>query len=194
MKIDQAGMMLRTTIMRLGRVAPLLALALLIGCWSQPKRRFPEASEAGRRACVEEVQANYAPQGRVEAMKKCLATIDKRLVAQRKLQHTLNPAALPSSGETEIQSLTAQERLLYCRLHQEEVQAAERERQKRQSLWITASSRAHPGSASSTEAKVNYEQAINQLNTLIPESYRAGLPLVPDAISAYQSCMGPLFK
>jgi hypothetical protein len=170
----------------------LIAVCLMAGC-AKPEPRFPEVSDAGRRACIEEVQANYAPQGRVKAMRLCMETIDQRLVAQRQLQPSMNPAPLPSSAETASQALTAQDRLVYCRLHQAEVQAAERERQKRQSLWITVSSREEPGSPSYVEARESYEHAINELNDLIPEAYRAGLPLVPDAISAYLRCIGSPF-
>ncbi|QPN58972.1 hypothetical protein H8F24_12735 [Synechococcus sp. CBW1002] len=117
-----------------------------------------------------------------------MASIDRRLAARRKLQQSVNEAARPSSSASASQTAPSQDRLIHCRLHQEEVQAAERERQKRQSLWISISSQQPPGSAAYEQAKQKFEAARGTLERLIPERYRGGLPLEPDAIRLFSRC------
>lgn len=171
----------------------LLGLALLSnGCWTPPQKRFPEASEQGRRACIEEVQANYAPQGRVEAMRRCLQSIDQRLKAVKELDRELRDANKPAPQP--VSAPSASERLVYCRLHQQEIQEAERRRQRAQSIWLRASSSGTQGNADFETARAEYQEALDTLDRMIPEEFRAGLSLVPEAIMAYSACTGSIFS
>ena len=168
-------------------LAALGALLLLTGCGISPERRFPPASEAGRRACVEEVHANYPAQGRLQAMRQCLATIDQRLQEQERLRlEALHQASAPPAGTKP--GVSARERFIYCRLHQSEIQAAEQERLRAQSLWAVASREKAPGSLAYDQARDAYEDALANLERLIPETMRDGQPLIPDAIRAFLTC------
>jgi hypothetical protein len=169
----------------------LVCLALaLAGCGSNQRRPLPQASEAGRRACVEEVQANNPAQGRQLAMRRCLASIDQRLREQQRRRQeaqragTISPAGAPSPQ-------SARQRFLHCRLHQSEIQAAESERQRRQSIWAVVSRQEAPGSISYNEARAAYEDSLNTLERLIPEAMRDGQPLIPDSIRRFMSCDFP---
>ena len=116
--------------------------------------------------------------------------IDQRLrEQQRRRQEAQRAATISPAGAPSPQS--AQQRFLYCRLHQSEIQAAESERQRRQSIWAVVSRQEAPGSISYNEARATYEDSINTLERLIPEAMRDGQPLIPDSIRRFMSCDFP---
>lgn len=167
------------------------ALVSVVGCSTNRERSLPRASEAGRRACQEEVRANHPAQGRQLAMRQCLATVDQRLQEQ----HALNADALRQAGASAATATrspeSARERFVYCRLHQSEIQAAERERQRLQSIWAVVSRSSAPGTIAHDDARTAYDAALATLERLIPEPMRDGQPLIPDAIRWFMSCEFP---
>lgn len=167
---------------------PLLVMiaGFTIGC-TTTEPRFSPASDAGRRACIEEVQANYAPRGRVQAMQQCMTTIDGRLEDLRQLAAEKDTGADTNPVPSTTPS-SAEDRYLYCRLHQGDVQAAERERQKRQSILITASKHGRLDNDAYIQAEKDYNLSVARLEALIPPPMRNGLPLIPEAITLYSSC------
>ncbi len=158
-----------------------------ISCAPSPPR-FPVASDAGRRACVEEVQANYAPNGRVEAMKRCLRTIDQRIGGIRSgASAVIQPVGPPVS---EPPRLRAVDRLAYCRIHQADVQAAERDRQRAQSVWMSAAKQVLEGSPVYEKARRTIKRPCSDLKTFCPRRidkaclstptrYRSICPAIP---------------
>lgn len=83
---------------------------------------------------------------------------------------------------------TGEERYVYCVLHQQETIDLSKHLDKATSMVLQASTR--PGSSS--DELVNAENAhaalIKQLEQLIPPEYRNGLPLIPDALTAFSRC------
>ncbi|WP_216905481.1 hypothetical protein [Synechococcus sp. CCY 0621] len=101
--------------------------------------------------------------------------------------------ASPAKSEPSVQpgtptAKTGEERYIYCVLHQQETIDLSKHLDKATSMVLQASTR--PGS--STNELVNAENAhsalIKQLEQLIPTEYRNGLPLIPDALTAFSKC------
>ncbi len=163
----------------------LLALLLLGGCATRPQNERPRVSDEGVRACQVEVEATAAPKGRAAALERCFLTIDQRLAQlKREQQQRLAPSAA-AQGPTPP---TAEERYAFCVSHQQEVQQAERARQRALAPWMMLSGAPDPSSPNVVAARQAYEQALAELDRLIPEPMRGGLPLEPDAIRVFSRC------
>jgi hypothetical protein len=55
-------------------------------------------------------------------------------------------------------------------------------------LWAVAPSRFAPDSYDYREAKRNFEQALANLETLLPPEVRRGMDLLPQALPAFTRC------
>ncbi|WP_411867802.1 hypothetical protein [Vulcanococcus limneticus] len=163
----------------------LLALLLLAGCATRPQHERPRVSDEGVRACQVEVEATAAPKGRAAALERCFLTIDQRLAQlQREQQQRLAPPAAPQGPAPP----SPEERYAFCVFHQPEVQQAERARQRALAPWLRLAGAPDPTAPEVVAARQAYEQALAELNRLIPESMRGGLTLEPDAIRVFSRC------
>lgn len=162
---------------------PLLGL-LLVACTPRPPER-PRVSDEGVRACQVEVDATAAPQRRQAALQACFLTIDQRLAQlKREEQQRLAPPVVPPGPRPP----TAEERYAFCVFHQQEVQQAERARQRGLAPWLMLAGSPDPTAPDVVAARQSYEQALAELDRLIPEDMRGGLPLEPDAIRVFSRC------
>jgi hypothetical protein len=142
-------------------------------------------SAEGLLACQEEVDATAAPKGRVAALERCLLTIDQRLVQLQREQQQRQQPPVPPAAEARP---TAEESYAFCVSHQQEVQQAERARQRALAPWMRLSGAPDPSAPNVVAARQAYEQALAELDRLIPEPMRGGLPLEPDAIRVFSRC------
>ncbi len=140
-------------------------------------------SDEGLRACQVEVDATAAPKNRLDALQRCFLSIDRRLAELRRQQPPPPPAAAPAPAPP-----TGEQRYTYCVFHQEEVQQAERLRQRVLAPWLRLSAAADQTAPEVVAARQAYEQALAELDRLIPEALRGGLPLEPDAIRVFSRC------
>ena len=169
----------------LARLLLLALLLLLEGCATRPQSERSRVSEEGVRACQVEVEATAAPKGRAEALERCFLTIDQRLAQlKREQQQRLAPPAVPQGPLPP----TAEERYAFCVFHQQEVQQAERARQRALAPWLRLAGAPDPTAPEVVAARQAYEQALAELNQLIPEPMRGGLTLEPDAIRVFSRC------
>ncbi|MCP9793117.1 hypothetical protein KBZ20_14865 [Vulcanococcus limneticus Candia 3F8] len=142
-------------------------------------------SVEGLRACQEEVDATAAPKGREAALERCFLTIDQRLAQlKREQQQRQAPPEVPQGPAPP----TAEERYVFCLFHQQELQEAERQRQRALAPWLLRSGAPDPMAPEVAAARQAYEQALAELDRLIPEPMRGGLPLEPDAIRVFSRC------
>jgi hypothetical protein len=132
-----------------------------------------------------EVDATAAPKGRAAALERCFLTIDQRLAQlKREQQQRLAPPPAPQGPAPP----TAEERYAFCVLHQQEVQQAEQTRQRALAPWLRLAGAPDPTAPEVVAARQAYELALAELNQLIPEPMRAGLPLEPEAIRVFSRC------
>ena len=161
-----------------------LSLLLVVACTPRTPER-PRVSDEGVRACQVEVEATAAPKGRVAALERCFLTIDQRLAQlKREQQQRVAPPEVPQGPVPP----SPEERYAFCVFHQQEVQQAERNRQRALAPWLRLSGAPDPTAPEVVAARQAYEQALAELNRLIPEPMRGGLTLEPDAIRVFSRC------
>ena len=75
-----------------------------------------------------------------------------------------------------------------CLLRRQEVSAAEGRRLRALGPWMVASSRLDPAGAEYQAARKAYEEALSELERLLPPSLRGADPLIPTAVQKFMSC------
>ncbi len=154
----------------------LLPLLLLPGC----RRPTVEVSESQRAACRGEAESAATPEEALRRNADCLAAALR--------DHDKPPAP---SGPPVVAATPAPapiDRYRYCRVHQEDVQAASAKLTNAAKPWMVAQKHHAPGSEAYREAQQAYDAAVAELERLLPPEIRNGMDLLPTAAEAYSRC------
>ncbi|MBM5822924.1 MAG: hypothetical protein FJ082_10890 [Cyanobacteria bacterium K_Offshore_surface_m2_011] len=154
----------------------LLPLLLLPGC----RRPTVEVSESQRAACRGEAESAATPEEALRRQADCLAAALR--------DHDKPPAP---SGPPVVAATPAHapiDRYRYCRVHQEDVQAASARLTNAAKPWMVAQKHHAPGSEAYREAQQAYDAAVAELERLLPPEIRNGMDLLPTAAEAYSRC------
>lgn len=155
----------------------LLPLLLLAGC----RRPTVEVSESQRAACRGEAESAATPEEALRRNADCLAAALR--------DHDKPPA--PSAQPPVVAAPPAPapiDRYRYCRVHQEDVQAASARLTNAAKPWMVAQKRHAPGSEEYRDAQQAYDAAVAELERLLPPEIRNGMDLLPTAAEAYSRC------
>lgn len=163
----------------------------LAGCTAS-KTSF--TSEAGRSACLEKIATELpaaSQKEKQEAYRQCLIDIDqtlaelKRMAAEQAAQAKARQAE--ASAKEQSTWATAQEKLVHCKLHQDEMIALDRRHTRTYAQLLGAYKE-----GASKEKKENLQADINdirdEVGSLIPERMRSGQPLIPNILRTYKQC------
>ncbi|WP_094586141.1 hypothetical protein [Synechococcus sp. BO 8801] len=159
---------------------PFLLLPLLLllpGC----RRPTVEVSESQRAACRGEAESAATPEEALRRNADCLAAALR--------DHDKPPA--PSVQPPAVVAPPAPapiDRYRYCRVHQEDVQAASARLTNAAKPWMVAQKHHAPGSEEYREAQQAYDAAVAELERLLPPEIRNGMDLLPTAAKAYSRC------
>jgi hypothetical protein len=158
----------------------LLPLLLLAGC----RRPTVEVSESQRAACRSEAESAATPEEALQRNADCLAAALRN--------HDRAPAPEPAPpGPPAVAATPAPapiDRYRYCRVHQEDVQAASARLTNAAKPWMVAQKRHAPGSEEFRDAQLAYDAAVAELERLLPPEIRNGMDLLPTAVEAYSRC------
>lgn len=171
----------------------LLACALLLGACGSPERR--RLSAEGKKLCLERV-AQVEPGTPLEDKRAlyrgCLKTIEAERAqgAAAGSRETLEDQQRQEAANRSAQAGWASDgdRLLHCRLYQQPIVAAERERLLALAPVMTLSRQYGVNSPQAEEANALYQQRITELERLIPPAMRKGEPLLPNAVQTFVRC------
>ncbi len=157
---------------------PLLLLPLLlISCQRTPV----VVSDEQRAACRSAAEGAASPEEALERNTACLA-------AARKGQKTTPAPASPPAVVAAPPAAAPIDRYRYCRVHQEDVQAASARLTNAAKPLMVASRRYAPGSEELRAAQQAYDAALAELERLLPPEIRNGMDLLPTAAEAYSRC------
>lgn len=167
-------------------------LALVWGCSPAPT---PQVSAEGLKTCRErqiEESANANQETLRAAYRSCLKTIDADLKKQAQTdrsqrQQEAQQVQLAAQQQGEGWA-SASARYTHCRMVQGQVADAEQRRLSALSLALLAARKFGTDSAQAQTANASLNDAIANLERLIPEPMRAGKPLIPDSVKIYQHC------
>lgn len=179
-------------------ITALLLLLVLTACVSKPGTKV---SSQGMQLCREQ-QADAPPGTSMEAKRggyrACLKTIDTKLKEQAQKDKAERNAeaqqAQQQALDLKASSVSANERYIHCRLMQQQVIEAERMRIRTLGPAMVAARQYGDNSPQAQSANGNYRDAVANLERLIPEPMRVGMPLIPDAVNVYRQCDPADFK
>ncbi|MCP9935020.1 hypothetical protein KBZ08_13985 [Cyanobium sp. Candia 9D4] len=155
----------------------LLPLLLLPGC-GRPAR---EVSERQRAACRGEAESAATPEEALRRNADCLAAALR--------EPPTSPAPVrPAPVATAPPAPAPIDRYRYCRVHQEEVQAASARLTNAAKPWMVAQKHSDHGSEAYRDAQQGYDAAVAELERLLPPEIRNGMDLLPTATEAYSRC------
>jgi hypothetical protein len=155
----------------------LLLPLLLIGC----QRTAVVVSDEQRAACRSAAEGAASPEEALQRNAACLAAA----LEGRK------PPPAPASPPAVVAAPPAAapiDRYRYCRVHQEDVQAASARLTNAAKPLMVASKRYAPGSEELRAAQQAYDAAVAELERLLPPEIRNGMDLLPTAAEAYSRC------
>jgi hypothetical protein len=158
---------------------PILLLPLLLpGC----RRPTVEVSEGQRAACRSEAENAATPEEALQRNADCLAA------ALEGHDRPPQPAPAPPVAAAPPAATAPIDRYRYCRVHQEDVQAASARLTNAAKPWMVAQKRYAPGSEEFRAAQQDYDAAVAELERLLPPEIRNGMDLLPTAAEAYSRC------
>lgn len=171
----------------------VLACAVLLGACGSPERR--PLSAQGKKLCLERV-AQAEPGTPLDdkrtQYRACLKTIEAERAqgAAAGARDTQQAQQRQAADARAAQAGWASDadRLVHCRLYQQPIIAAERERLRALAPVMAISRQYGVNSPQAQEANAVYQQRVAELERLIPPAMRQGQPLLPDAVQAFMRC------
>lgn len=164
----------------IGRFGLMVALPMLLFLPACGSGRAPSTSDRGQRLCRQR-QADLppfsTPAAARQAYRECLRSIDAELAARGTPM-----ASLPQAPA----SASAQDRYRHCRLVSSEVEAAYAVYSSAASRWLALADK--PDDPDYDTARTAHEEAVAELERLIPPTMRGGVPLIPDAVAQFRRC------
>ncbi len=159
----------------------LLLPLLLISC----QRPAVEVSDEQRSACRRAAESAPSPEQALQRNAACLAALrdgrkDSPAVPSPPVVVAAPPAPAPAP--------TPIDRYRYCRVHQDDVQAASARLTNAAKPWMVAQKRHTPASKEYRAAQEAYDAAVAELERLLPPEIRNGMDLLPTAAEAYSRC------
>jgi hypothetical protein len=175
------------------RLGALLACVVLLAACAPAERR-PLSAE-GKKLCLERV-AQAEPGTPLDAKRTlyraCLKTIETERAqgAAAGTRETLQAQQQQAAATRAAQAGWASDadRLVHCRLYQQPIIAAERERLQALAPVMAISRQYGVNSPQAQEANAAYQQRVAELERLIPPAMRRDQPLLPDAVQAFMRC------
>jgi Skp family chaperone for outer membrane proteins len=168
----------------------IAALSLSAAACSATNPRAVSAE--GKTLCLERM-AQAEPGTPLDAKRdqyrSCLQTVEAELasrakaVAQETAQQQQQQAAANAADQAGW--ATAAERLIHCRSVQQQIIKAEKQRLQALDPVMRITRIHGVESAQAKEATAVYQRSVNELERLIPEPMRHGLPLLPDAVRLF---------
>lgn len=182
-------------IRRIGFISSIIFV--LAGC----NTTIHPVSERGKLVCREqaaELPPGTAIQSRQEAYRLCLASIESELArtdAKESLQRQSDFKLAKEQQENQQRIwVPPQQRLSYCLLNRDNVIDAEKRRIRALGPKMMADQTPTMSADEKQRRLDEYNQIIRELNQLLPESIRAGLPLIPDAVRVFSNCDSKSFS
>ena len=152
-------------------------------------------SKEGRLACSQaypSVAFTSRQDKRQELYQTCLKSIDQKIKADKKiLEDKAKQLRVDEASKAALQKQSAPSqasRLFYCRVHQNEIINAERERFRLLAGRIRAYRDENLTEAEKDRLISDYNLAENKLEQLIPPEYRQGQQLIPTAVDIFSRC------
>jgi hypothetical protein len=175
------------------RLGTLLACALLLGACA-PAERQPLSAE-GKKLCLERV-AQVEPGTPLDAKRTLYRACLKTIEAERAQGAAAGARDTLQAQQRQVAATRAEQagwasdadRLVHCRLYQQPIIAAERERLRALAPVMAISRQYGVNSPQAQEANAAYQQRVAELERLIPPAMRQGRPLLPDAVQAFMRC------
>ena len=155
----------------------LLLPLLLVGC----QRTAVVVSDQQRAACRNEAESAASPELALKRNADCLAAA---LKGQTTAPATASPPVVVAAPPPAV----AIDRYRYCRVHQEDVQAASARLTNAAKPWMVAAKRYAPESEEFRAAQQAYDAAVAELERLLQPEIRNGMDLLPTAAAAYSRC------
>lgn len=172
---------------------PLVAVVglTITGC-TTPKTSF--TSDAGRGACLERIATELpaaSQKEKQEAYRQCLINIDQTLTELKETaeEQAAQDKAKQAKASEEEQSAwaTPQEKIVFCKLNQDEMIALDRLYTRAYAQLLDAYKK-----GASKQQKEDLQSEINdirdEIDSLIPERMRSGQPLIPNVLRTYKRC------
>lgn len=158
-------------------------------------RQANGVSQRGLEICRER-KADSPPGSSSEAIRQayrsCLKTIDAELRQQQQNEQDARGAQAQDEQRAEEEqranTATAAERYSHCQQVQGDVIEAERLRIRTLGPAMVATRRSGAESSEARDAQAAYDDAVAELERLIPEAMRAGKMLIPDAVNVFSRC------
>lgn len=170
-----------------------LACALLLGACGSPERH--RLSAEGKKLCLErvaQVEPGTPMENKRALYRGCLKMIEAERAqgAAAGTRETLQAQQRQEAANRSAQAGWASDgdRLIHCRLYQQPIIAAERERLQALAPVMTLSRQYGLNSPQAQEANARYQQRIAELERLIPPAMRKGEPLLPNAVQTFVRC------
>ena len=170
----------------------LLSSLAVAGC-SHGQRQGVSAE--GKRLCLEQL-AQMEPGVPLEhkrsAYRTCLKTIEAERARRASTVAQENRDVIAQEQEAqraEASTWASQpERMVHCRLHQQEIVSAERDRQRALGPVMEITRLHGVNSPEAETANAAYQEHVAELERLIPPSMRRGRNLIPDSVRTFSRC------
>ncbi|MEB3333224.1 MAG: hypothetical protein VKI83_12120 [Synechococcaceae cyanobacterium] len=174
----------------------LAGLAVLSGCWTAAPRQRQAPPTAGlgiseaERLCYELGETATSRRQARENIRRCLKQLREQAsiaaAPQTSRSETSRRGASPQAVQGEASD--GWQRYSTCLLRRRQVSAAEGRRLRALPRWMLAAARLDPGSAAYQAARQDYEEALAELERLLPPQLRGSEPLIPSAVQTFMHC------
>ena len=170
----------------------LLSSLAVAGC-NQGQRQG--VSAAGKQLCLErlaQIEPGVPMEHKRSAYRTCLKTIEAERARRTATVAQETREALVREEDAQLAEASTwasqSDRLVHCRLNQQEILSAERDRQRALGPVINISRLHGVNSAEAASANAVYQQHVAELERLIPPAMRQGRALIPDAVRTFSRC------
>ena len=170
-----------------------IALAFLLAACGDSKTSA--VSERGMEICRQrkaDSAVGSSSESIRQAYRACLKSIDAELIEQtdqdNKQRRSESEAAQNALQSEQANQANQADRYSHCKQVREQVIEAEQLRIRTLGPAMVAARQFGEDSTEASNASAAYEDAVERLDQLIPDSMRAGRPLIPDSVKIFRRC------